>query len=128
MTPGVLKALLELEPDHARPMRDLVSQWRCDASLVTVMVDGLEDRGLAERRVSPQDRRVKMVVLTPAGVAARELALGEIAKPRPGLDALTRTEQRELARLLTKLVDAQAAAEAAATATSTVTAAAEATG
>lgn len=113
VTPGVLKALLELEPDRPRPMRDLVSQWRCDASLVTVLVDGLEGRGLAERQVSPHDRRVKMVVLTPAGVAARELALGEIAKPRPGLDALTRTEQRQLARLLVKLVVAQAAVDAA---------------
>ena len=112
VTPGVLKALLELEPGTARAMRELVSQWRCDASFVTVLVDGLEERGFAERRVAPHDRRVKLVELTPAGIAARERALSEISQPRPALAALTRAEQRDLARLLLKLVDAQAAADA----------------
>jgi DNA-binding MarR family transcriptional regulator len=108
LRPGALRALLELEPGAPRPMRDLVSQWQCDASLVTVLVDGLEEKGYAKRRVSSTDRRVKEVVLTAKGRAAREEALATIAAPRPELDVLSRSEQGLLAGLLSKLVDAQA--------------------
>jgi DNA-binding MarR family transcriptional regulator len=38
----------------------------------TWLVDRLEERGLAERRTPPNDRRVKTVVLTPLGIRTRE--------------------------------------------------------
>ncbi len=108
LQPPALKALLELEPGSAVPMRDLAEQWQCDASFVTVVSDGLEAAGLAERRVAPYDRRIKTVELTPAGIDAREWALTEVYGPRSGFDALTASEQQTVARLLTKMAAAQA--------------------
>jgi len=108
ISPPMLKALLELTPDEGVPMRQLAEQWGCDASFVTVTCDGLEAKGLVERRVADHDRRIKLVDLTPAGVEARAWAEDEVYGPRTGFDALAHDEQLELARLLTKLADAQA--------------------
>jgi MarR family transcriptional regulator for hemolysin len=44
---------------------------RCalDKTTMVVTLDGLEQRGLAERRPSPTDRRARIVVVTPEGEA-----------------------------------------------------------
>jgi DNA-binding MarR family transcriptional regulator len=108
VSPPMLKGLLELVPGEGVPMRDLAERWGCDASFVTVMCDGLEARGLVERRVADHDRRIKMVELTPAGAEARTRASDEVYGPRAGFDALTADEQVTLATLLRKLSEAQA--------------------
>jgi DNA-binding MarR family transcriptional regulator len=93
-------------------MRHLADRWGCDASFVTVVVDGLGGRGFAERRVAPHDRRIKAVELTPEGVDARNRAMDAVYGPRAGFEALTEREQVTLAKLLTKMADAQAAHDA----------------
>jgi DNA-binding MarR family transcriptional regulator len=108
VTPPMLKSLIELEPGDGSPMRSLAAKWGCDASFVTVVVDGLEHRGLVERRVADYDRRIKTVELTDEGVAARERALDAVYGPRAGFAALSPTERATLARLLRKMADAQA--------------------
>ncbi|HET8617659.1 MAG TPA: MarR family transcriptional regulator [Acidimicrobiales bacterium] len=108
LTPPMMKGLLELEPGEALPMRHLADRWGCDASFVTVVVDGLEGRGFVERRVAPHDRRIKAVELTPDGVVARQRAIDAVYGPRAGFDALSHDEQDTLARLLTKMRTAQA--------------------
>jgi DNA-binding MarR family transcriptional regulator len=112
LTPPMLKGMLELEPGEAVPMRHLADRWGCDASFVTVVVDGLEGRGFAERRVAPHDRRIKAVELTPDGVDARDRAMDAVYGPRAGFEALTEREQVTLAKMLTKMADAQAAHDA----------------
>jgi MarR family transcriptional regulator, organic hydroperoxide resistance regulator len=109
LTLPMLKGLLALEPGSGLPMRSLAELWNCDASFVTVMVDGLERRRLVERRVVDYDRRIKTVELTPEGVATRERALDAVYAPRAGFLALTATEQAALAKLLRKMTEAQAA-------------------
>jgi DNA-binding MarR family transcriptional regulator len=109
VTPPMLKGMLDLEPGGGLAMRSLAELWGCDASFVTVMVDGLERRGLVERRVADHDRRIKTVELTAEGVKARERALESVYGPRAGFLALTPTEQATLARLLRKMAAAQAA-------------------
>jgi DNA-binding MarR family transcriptional regulator len=108
LSPPMVKALLELEPGEGRPMRSLAHEWGCDASFVTVVVDGLEERGYAVRRVADYDRRVRTVELTDEGVDARERALEAAYGARSGFWDLTPDEQVTLAALLRKLVDAQA--------------------
>jgi DNA-binding MarR family transcriptional regulator len=108
LTLPMLKALLELEPGSGLSMRNLAEMWNCDASFVTVVVDGLERRGLVERQVADYDRRIKTVELTPEGVATRERALDAAYAPRAGFLALTASEQETLAKLLRKMTDAQA--------------------
>ena len=56
---------------------------RC--SNATWIVDRLEARGLAERRARAGDRRVKLVVLTAAGVRTRDKLRAATYEPPPKL-------------------------------------------
>jgi MarR family transcriptional regulator, organic hydroperoxide resistance regulator len=70
LTPNDMRALSTISlAEEGRTMRSLADEWRCDASTVTWIVDRLEQRGLAERRPHPTDRRSRLVALTPAGAA-----------------------------------------------------------
>src|SRR2546429_4336865 len=103
LSPPLLKAFVHLgaNPD-ARGLRmsDLAEHWGCDASYVTTLADGLQERGLAERQAHPTDRRVKTIVLTPEGRARRERALALLAEPPSAFEVLSSTEQRQLRDLL----------------------------
>jgi DNA-binding MarR family transcriptional regulator len=98
----LLHALLDLSPTGARTMRELAEFWYCDASYVTSLVDGLEERSLATRDASPTDRRVKLVRLTPQGEAVRERATQRLSIPPSGVRSLSATELRTLRTLLEK--------------------------
>ena len=80
-----LRALLAIDPDEPRPMRQLALAMNCDASYVTAMVDDLERAGYAERRPAPGDRRVKTIALTPTG--SHRLADRATRAPRPSRSA-----------------------------------------
>ncbi|WP_052847538.1 MarR family winged helix-turn-helix transcriptional regulator [Streptomyces avicenniae] len=69
------QAIVVARLDEPAPMRRLAEWLSCDASNVTGIVDGLERRGLVERRTDPADRRVKMVALTDEG-RRRRVSLG----------------------------------------------------
>jgi DNA-binding MarR family transcriptional regulator len=96
LTPNDARALAMLDPMHGRTMRSLAEAWACDASNATCMIDRLEQRGLAERRTVPDDRRVKLVVLTPEGVRARTALIEAIYKPPPALVELPRASLEAL--------------------------------
>ncbi len=66
--------------------RTLAGRIALDTSTTAGVVDRLEARGLLGRRVSPDDRRVRLLTLTPAG----ELLL---AQTLPGMQ---RTQERIL--------------------------------
>lgn len=106
VSPPVAKALLLLEPGVAKPMRVLAAEWHCDASWVTTLVDGLEERAFAERRVHPNDRRVRTIELTPLGVKTRGEFLDQMHEPPAGFAALTTDEVVALRDILRKVLDA----------------------
>lgn len=110
LAPGLLKALVYLSLHDDARMRDLADQWSCDASYITTVIDGLEERGLAKREPHPIDRRVKTVVLTAKGITVKERAFELLYEPPKAFAALNSAEQRELRHLLLKLADAQLAA------------------
>lgn len=103
--PGALKLLLQLDVGESPTMGDAARQMNCDASYITALVDALEDRGLAVRRVDATDRRVKMVDLTESGRDAQAQALELLSEPSPRMNRLSAAETRTLARLLDKLAD-----------------------
>jgi MarR family transcriptional regulator, lower aerobic nicotinate degradation pathway regulator len=81
-------------------MRELATAMNCDPSYITAMIDDLERAGLATRRPSTTDRRVKTVVLTRRGNAALRIARVGLLAPPPQLAQLTKAEQQKLARML----------------------------
>ncbi|MFL5735773.1 MAG: MarR family winged helix-turn-helix transcriptional regulator [Actinomycetota bacterium] len=103
LTPGHMKALMVLQPGELRPMGGLADAMGCDASTCTWLVDRLEERGLVERRPSTKDRRVKAVVLTPAGVEMKENVHERMYEPPPDLIALDRESLETLRSALHKL-------------------------
>lgn len=107
--PSMIKTLMHLSPDQPRAMRDLAETWACDASYVTALVDDLEERGFAERRPHPTDRRVKTVVLTAQGAEIRDLVTSRLWEPPAAFSSLTAAEQRRLRDLLAKVARADAA-------------------
>ncbi len=104
--PPALKMLLGMEPEVGTPMRAFAEKLRCDASWVTSLVDDLEARGYVERRILPTDRRVKTIVITKKGIAAKAKAKKVLHKPPAAMGALTATEQNQLCSLMQKLVAA----------------------
>jgi DNA-binding MarR family transcriptional regulator len=91
LTPNDARALSALDTAEGRTMRSLADEWGCDASNATWIVDRLEKREFAERRAMPGDRRVKLVVLTPAGAKARQRLLEGMYEPPAELASLSRT-------------------------------------
>jgi DNA-binding MarR family transcriptional regulator len=97
-----LRGLLAIDPDQPRSMGELARALNCDRSYVTAIVDDLERAGLAERRVAPEDRRVKTIALTPSGSRAIRTVQNALMKPPAELSALTAAQQRTLASLVRK--------------------------
>lgn len=103
LTVGSMRTLLALDPDEPKSMRALAGEWKCDASNVTWLVDRLEERALVERRTSPTDRRVKTVMLTPAGVTLKLELLERMYQPPEALRSLPRADLEALLAALEKL-------------------------
>ena len=96
LSPMQLHALRLIEPGEGVPMNSLAGMLFCDASNVTGIVDRLESRGLIERRPSPKDRRVKLLVLTAEGERVREAAFRQMTTPPPEIAALPLKHKRAL--------------------------------
>lgn len=104
LTPAGLGALRLL--NEPRTMGEIATFLHCDPSNVTGIVDNLEEKGLAERRPSPQDRRVKLIELTAAGRRTRGRLIREMEKPPEWMEALSDADQRALRDLLQRAVEA----------------------
>jgi MarR family transcriptional regulator, organic hydroperoxide resistance regulator len=106
LSPAQCHVLHLIEPDRPIPMGQLAETLSCDASNVTGLVDRLETRGLIRRRPSDTDRRVKVLHLTPSGSRLRALLLDRMTSPPPAtLARLSAREQRELVRILSRLLE-----------------------
>ena len=100
------QAMALRELDQPLPMGELAQRLCCDASNVTGIVDHLEERGLVERRVGPDDRRVKHLVLTERGRGLRQQHRDLVTDGLPLLDELSADERRQLADFLRRGVGA----------------------
>ncbi|MDA0563031.1 MarR family transcriptional regulator [Streptomonospora sp. S1-112] len=101
-----VQALALLNLRESAPMRDLARWLSCDPSNVTQLVDALERRGLVSRSPSPQDRRVKVLVLTDEGRRRQALLRERGDAQAAALFAELAAEDRALLRdLLARLPD-----------------------
>jgi DNA-binding MarR family transcriptional regulator len=96
--------LLVLQDNADCPMKRLGQMFHCDASNVTGIVDGLENKGLVARENDPNDRRIKTIRIRPAGRKLRSRLLMQLTSGGNSLFApLSRDEQQQLVRIMQKL-------------------------
>ena len=103
LTPNDARALFVLDRTHGRSMSELADEWLCDASNATWIVDRVEERGLAERRTIPTDRRVKLVVLTAKGDRTKHELIRILYEPPPELLELDREALEALRDAVSRL-------------------------
>ncbi len=104
LSPVQCHVLHLIEPGRPMSMRCLADTLSCDASNVTGLVDRLEARGLVRRRPSDEDRRVKVLDLTPSGARLRSEVLKRVNARQHPLSRLSIQDQRTLVRLLERLL------------------------
>jgi DNA-binding MarR family transcriptional regulator len=103
LTPGHLRVLMCLTEEVAPTMGSLADEMAVHASMATWLIDGLEERGLVERRAVKSDRRVKTIVLTPEGASVKAKVLEAVYEPPPEILALDRERLEALLSALTAL-------------------------
>lgn len=102
---SVLLALQEA-PDQQISMKDLEKTLHVAQSTAAGVAVRLEQKGLVESFGSPEDRRVKLVRLTPAGLErCREARENMDQVEQHILSGLTESERLQLLRLLQKVRD-----------------------
>jgi len=99
---GRVRALLQLA-DGPLSLSGLAEALGVDAPYATLIVDTLEERGLAERQADPADRRRKLVSLTSDGRAAADRVLRIMHEPPPGFAELSAAELDVLEGLVTRI-------------------------
>ena len=78
-----------------------------DTSTIGGVIDRLEARGWVERRVSPQDRRVRQLFVTPSGrQLLEEVQVSVLRTQERILAPLNAQEQQTFLRMLKTLVEA----------------------
>ena len=99
---GKIRALRRIAR-RPMPMSELASLLTVDPPNLTPVVDDLEQAGLVERQPHPTDRRVKLVVVPPAGAAMAQAANEILARPPTRLGALPTEDLESLVRILAQL-------------------------
>jgi DNA-binding MarR family transcriptional regulator len=90
-------------------MGRLAGMLGCHASNVTGLVDRLEARGVVRRQASTDDRRVKVLDLTPEGARLRAQVLRRMTTGVRPLSRLTVRQQRTLVKILEVVIDESSA-------------------
>lgn len=102
LTPQQVWALRSLSRERPMAMSELATSLGCDASNVTAIVDKLESRGIVERRSADHDRRVKALVVTPAGVELVERIHERMQCPPPAIANLSAADAEALCGIFTR--------------------------
>jgi DNA-binding MarR family transcriptional regulator len=108
LSPADSGILWALKRSPGISQQDLARMLRMHPSRLVQLLDALEHRRLVERRESPRDRRLYAVHLTPEGERLFE-QISRIADDhnRRMCAGLTEAESRQLAQLLTRIVEHQ---------------------
>lgn len=93
--------LLLSEP---RPMHYFTKFFNCDPSNITGIVDAMEQKGLVTRKESLEDRRIKLVQITPNGAKVRSELLSKLTTDESyPLSKLTPAEAETFTTLVHKV-------------------------
>src|SRR5690349_23159742 len=86
--------------DNPLAMKDLGRRMHCDPSFITSIADTMEKHGLAAREPNPGDRRVKRLVLTPAGADLKRRIEDELLSRTPWRQGLTQEQRASFLALI----------------------------
>jgi DNA-binding MarR family transcriptional regulator len=90
--------------DEPKTLKQLADMTSSDAPATTVAVNDLEDRGLVERNPHPDNRRAKLVSLTPSGRQLVELVQLTVHDDAPtAVRHLSKTDLAHLRRILERM-------------------------
>jgi DNA-binding MarR family transcriptional regulator len=108
LTPAQAGLLRLIAREPGQSQRALADQLGTPASRLLLLVDGLEQRGLIERRRNPADRRHHALFLTAAGASFMQ-QLGQVgaAHEEDICAALDPAERHELNQLLRRIARQQ---------------------
>jgi MarR family transcriptional regulator, organic hydroperoxide resistance regulator len=105
LSPIQARTLLCIDPGAPCTMTEVAQELGCGPSNITSLIDKLEARGLVERRVRANDRRIKAVAMTRKGVELRKRLTARLAQPAPWMRALSPGDQRHLVEILRRALD-----------------------
>jgi DNA-binding MarR family transcriptional regulator len=88
-------------------LSELAEQLAADRPYATLIVDGLEERGLVARTPHPEDRRAKVVALTAAGRAAAARADAILDEPPAALHDVPAEDLEAVLRVLERLAGSE---------------------
>lgn len=90
-----------LDADNSIPMNSLSTMINCDASNITGIVDKLFIQKFIKRDENPNDRRAKMIALTPKGLKLCEKIIYALSEYEPlSLKGLSDKDKLQLLNLL----------------------------
>ncbi len=105
VTPVQFAALNALVATPGIDQRTLAASIGFDASTIGGVVDRLEARGWVKRQVSPEDRRARLLQVTPEGKQLlQELSASVLSTQERILAPLPQAERQEFLRMLKVLV------------------------
>jgi DNA-binding MarR family transcriptional regulator len=107
------KVLLQLDPATPVTMRALAGRIQYDPSNLTGVIDRLEALGAVRRQPDPRDRRVKGLILTPAGVRMRDPFWHRLISDAGPLGHLSAAQLQDLRAILEAALGDQPASPAA---------------
>lgn len=104
IAPSHSRALGVLTRHGAMRLSELSDRLHIAARSTTEVVDGLQDRGLVERRPDPQDRRATLVALTDEGArVGQAIRASRDAEAEAYFSVLSEAERTDLTDILRKL-------------------------
>lgn len=107
VTPVQFAALQAVHNAPGLDQRTLARTIGFDTSTTAGVIDRLEARGLLRRSASPDDRRVRLLTLTPDGEALLAQVIPRMQRAQARmLEPLPKAERAEFMRMLKALVDA----------------------
>ena len=90
--------------DAPMTLKQVADETGSDAPATTVAINDLEDRGLVERNPHPENRRAKLVSLTPAGRQIVQLVRRTVRDDAPpAMQHLSKTDLAHLRRILERI-------------------------
>lgn len=104
LSPVSAWTLVRLDPDVPISQKELAGRLRCSPSTVVDPADRLEERGLVVRRTHPDDRRIKVLLVTEEGRRVRDRLVEQLFEPPEPLLRLSAEDQARFRDTMLELV------------------------